>query len=195
MAVTRSKTGYSEGTFPVMVRRPSLPSLPSSLPLTHHPPTHAHARHLNHPNPPTNPALMDPPFQPGVFTLPFPYWHQLNLPPSTSSTDLSNHCLSQLTLLLSQQTAPRDTAAILIEPILGEGGYVPAPPEFLQGLRKVCDEHGILLIIDEVQCGYGRAGRNFAVEESGVRPDILISAKVCGVFFSLFFSSLSGRAL
>lgn len=57
---------------------------------------------------------------------------------------------------------------------------MPAPPEFLQGLRKVCDENGILLIIDEVQCGYGRAGKNFAVEYAGVRPDIMIIAKVRG---------------
>lgn len=69
--------------------------------------------------------------------------------------------------MLSQQTAPRDTAAILIEPVLGEGGYVPAPPAFLQGLRDVCDKHGMLLIIDEVQSGFGRTGKNFAIEYSG----------------------------
>ena len=61
---------------------------------------------------------------------------------------------------------------------MGEGGYVPAPPEFLQGLRKVCDKHGIMLIVDEVQCGFGRTGSFFAIEESGVRPDILVMAKV-----------------
>ena len=59
-------------------------------------------------------------------------------------------CLNQLSLLLSQATNPKDTAAIIIEPVLGEGGYVPAPKEFLEGLRAVCDKHGILLIIDEV---------------------------------------------
>jgi 4-aminobutyrate aminotransferase len=78
---------------------------------------------------------------------------------------------------LQQQTAPSDTAAILIETVLGEGGYVPAPPEFLHGLRKICDENGMLLICDEVQCGMGRTGKMWAVEESGVKPDILVFAK------------------
>jgi 4-aminobutyrate aminotransferase len=86
--------------------------------------------------------------------------------------------LYQLELLLSQQTAPSDTAAIIIEPVLGEGGYVPAPPAFLQGLRAICDKHGLLLIIDEVQSGFGRTGRMFSIEYSGVRPDIMLMAKV-----------------
>jgi 4-aminobutyrate aminotransferase len=87
--------------------------------------------------------------------------------------------LYQLDLILNQQTAPRDTAAILVEPVLGEGGYVPAPDAFLQGLRAVCDKHGILLIVDEVQSGFGRTGKNFMIEYSGVQPDIVIIAKVC----------------
>jgi 4-aminobutyrate aminotransferase len=115
--------------------------------------------------------------QPGVFSIPFPFWHQQGLPPSTPTSVLTSHSLYQLHLLLSQQTSPSDTAAIIIEPVLGEGGYVPAPKEFLEGLRQVCDQHGILLIIDEVQSGFGRTGNWFAIEESGVRPDILIMAK------------------
>lgn len=79
---------------------------------------------------------------------------------------------------MKQQSAPKDTAAILIEPVLGEGGYVPAPPTFLQGVRRICDEHGILLIIDEVQSGFGRTGKLFNIEYSGVRPDIMTMAKV-----------------
>lgn len=109
--------------------------------------------------------------------MPFPYWHHLGVPPSTSASELTSSCLNQLNLLLLQQTSPRDTAAILIEPVLGEGGYVPAPPEFLRGLRMICDDHGILLIIDEVQSGFGRTGKNFFVEYSGVRPDVLTCAK------------------
>ncbi|OJT14912.1 5-aminovalerate aminotransferase DavT [Trametes pubescens] len=132
MAVTKSKTIYSEGTNPLM---------------------------------------------PGVFTLPFPYWHQLGLPADTPSEKLSEMCLHQLSLLLSQATAPTDTAAIIVETVLGEGGYVPTPPAFLRGLREVCDKHGIMLIIDEVQCGYGRTGKHYAIEYSGVRPDIMITAK------------------
>lgn len=86
--------------------------------------------------------------------------------------------LHQLDLVLKQETAPRDTAAIILEPVLGEGGYVPAPPAFVQGLREVCDKHGILLIVDEVQSGFGRTGKMFNIEYSGVRPDIMTLAKV-----------------
>ncbi|KAJ7118546.1 pyridoxal phosphate-dependent transferase [Mycena crocata] len=117
------------------------------------------------------------PYMPGVFTIPFPFWHQLGLPQSTPTSTLVSQCLYQLELVLAQQTAPSDTAAIIVEPVLGEGGYVPTPPAFLQGLRDVCDKHGIMLIMDEVQSGFGRTGRMFAVEESGVRPDVLIIAK------------------
>lgn len=78
---------------------------------------------------------------------------------------------------MKQQTAPGDTAAIVIEPVLGEGGYVAAPPAFLQGLREVCDKHGILLIVDEVQSGFGRTGKFFSIEYSSVKPDIMVIAK------------------
>lgn len=96
---------------------------------------------------------------------------------NVTEDEITEACLTQLELLLLQQTAPKDTAAIIIEPVLGEGGYVPAPVKFLQGLREVCDKHGIMLIIDEVQSGFGRTGKNFAIEYSGVRPDILTCAK------------------
>lgn len=113
-----------------------------------------------------------------MFSTPFPYWHQVGLPPNTSEEELVRLSLYQLELVLKQQSAPKDTAAILIEPVLGEGGYVPAPPTFLQGVRRICDEHGILLIIDEVQSGFGRTGKLFNIEYSGVRPDIMTMAKV-----------------
>lgn len=113
-----------------------------------------------------------------MFSTPFPYWHQVGLPPNTSEEELVRLSLYQLELVLKQQSAPKDTAAILIEPVLGEGGYVPAPPAFLQGVRRICDEHGILLVIDEVQSGFGRTGKLFNIEYSGVRPDIMTMAKV-----------------
>jgi 4-aminobutyrate aminotransferase len=125
------------------------------------------------------------PLMPGVFSIPYPYWHQSNVPVSTPAADLSAHSLYQLELLLAQQTAPADTAAIIIEPVLGEGGYVAAPVEFLQGVRKICDKHNIMLIIDEVQSGFGRAGAWFAIEESGVKPDILVMAKGLGNGFPI----------
>jgi 4-aminobutyrate aminotransferase len=125
------------------------------------------------------------PLMPGVFSIPYPYWHQSNVPVITPAADLSAHSLYQLELLLAQQTAPADTAAIIIEPVLGEGGYVAAPIEFLQGVRKICDKHNIMLIIDEVQSGFGRAGAWFAIEESGVKPDILVMAKGLGNGFPI----------
>lgn len=66
---------------------------------------------------------------------------------------------------------------MVIEPVLGEGGYVPAPPQFMQGLRRVCDEHGILLVADEVQTGFGRTGKMFALEHAGITADIMVMAK------------------
>jgi 4-aminobutyrate aminotransferase len=80
-------------------------------------------------------------------------------------------------LLFKTTTPPEEVAAIVIEPIQGEGGYVPAPKEFLQGLRRICDEHGILLIADEVQSGMGRTGKMFALDHSGVKADIVCIAK------------------
>ncbi|GAA5901042.1 hypothetical protein JCM8208_007601 [Rhodotorula glutinis] len=118
------------------------------------------------------------PLMPGVFTTPYPYWHQLGLPHTTANEELVENALYRLELLLKQETAPRDTAALIIEPVLGEGGYIPAPKGYLEGLRRICDEHGILLIIDEVQTGFGRTGKYFAIEHwPEVRPDIMVIAK------------------
>lgn len=118
------------------------------------------------------------PLMSGVFTTAFPYYSQFgHATADTPTEELVNQSLLQLKLVLSQQTSPSDTAAIILEPVLGEGGYVPAPPSFLRGLRQICDENNILLIIDEVQSGMGRTGKMWFIEESGVRPDILVFAK------------------
>ena len=79
--------------------------------------------------------------------------------------------------ILGRLIAPRDVAAIVVEPIQGEGGYFPAPRSFLEGLREICDEHGILLIADEIQSGMGRTGRWWAIEHAGVEPDMVTTAK------------------
>src|SRR5687767_14243855 len=79
--------------------------------------------------------------------------------------------------ILGRLIAPSDVAAIVIEPIQGEGGYFPAPATFLAGLREICDEHGIMLIADEIQSGMGRTGRWWAMEHAGVQPDIVTTAK------------------
>lgn len=124
-------------------------------------------------------ALLIAVLKPSVFVAPFPFWHQLSLPPSAPEEEVVQKALYQLDLLLSQQINPKEVAAILIEPVLGEGGYVPAPPSYLRSLREICDKHGILLILDEVQTGFGRTGKYFASEYSGVSPDIMTIAKVC----------------
>ena len=83
---------------------------------------------------------------------------------------------------------------MIVEPVLGEGGYVPAPAAWLPGLRERCDEHGILLVFDEVQCGIGRTGRLFAAERFGVAPDVVLFAK--GIASGLPLGGLiAGRAL
>ncbi|KAF8992548.1 acetylornithine aminotransferase [Cyathus striatus] len=129
------------------------------------------------------------PIMPGGYTIPYPYFHQFSTPPTTSPEELTRKCLYELDVLLSQQTSPKDTAAIIVEPVLGEGGYVPAPVEFLRGLREVCDKHEMLLIVDEVQSGFGRAGGGrgewWAIQESGVRPDVFIMAKGLGNGFPI----------
>jgi len=121
----------------------------------------------------------------GVFCAPFPYESQ-------SSGMGVKECLFQLDLLLKQQTSPQDTAAMIIEPVLGEGGYVEAPPAFLQGLKERCDHHGIQLILDEVQTGFGRTGRMFAHHHSGVTPDILVMAK--GIANGIPLAAISSRS-
>jgi len=111
-----------------------------------------------------------------IFVAPFPYAYQFGWDEDTAV----DFCLQQLDLLLHSQTSPQETAAFVIEPVLGEGGYVPAPRRFLQGLRQLCDEHGILLVYDEVQSGFGRTGSMFYLDQANVEPDILVMAKGLG---------------
>src|SRR5512133_1241563 len=113
------------------------------------------------------------PLPSGVFVAPFPYAFRLGM----SEEGASAYALEQLEYLLASQTAPRETAAILIESVMGEGGYIVPPASFMQGLREIADRHGILLIFDEVQSGFGRTGKWFAFEHFGVVPDIITAAK------------------
>jgi 4-aminobutyrate aminotransferase len=89
----------------------------------------------------------------------------------------SEVCLDHLERLFAGQIQAASTAAFIIEPVQGEGGYVPAPISFLQGLRELATRHGILLIADEVQSGYGRTGRMWAFEHAGIVPDVVLAAK------------------
>ncbi|KAL8733739.1 MAG: hypothetical protein Q9166_001932 [cf. Caloplaca sp. 2 TL-2023] len=121
------------------------------------------------------------PLMPGVFSVPFPYCAQCSVANHSSGKfNFENCCMDplvQLELLLKRESAPSGTAAIFIEPVLGEGGYVPPPPQYFARLRDICDKNNILLVADEVQCGFGRTGKMFAVEHWGVRPDIMVMAK------------------
>ena len=113
------------------------------------------------------------PLAAGVFVAPYPYAFRFGWGPE----ETSRFCLDEMELLLLTQTAPQETAAVLIETVLGEGGYVVPPASFLHGLRELCDKHGILLIADEIQCGFGRTGRWFAFEHFDLLPDIMTVAK------------------
>jgi 4-aminobutyrate aminotransferase len=113
------------------------------------------------------------PLAAGVFVAPYPYAYRYGW----GAEETSAWCLRELRHLLASQTAPTETAAIVIEPVLGEGGYVVPPASFLRGVREICDEHGILLVADEVQSGFGRTGKFFAVEHFQLEPDIMTLAK------------------
>ena len=111
---------------------------------------------------------------PGVYHAPYPDSYR---PPFGSET-ASEACLHHLEdRIFAHLVAPEEVAAIVVEPIQGESGYVVAPDSFLQGLREITKKHGILLVADEVQSGMGRTGRMFAIEHSGVKPDIIAIAK------------------
>jgi len=115
------------------------------------------------------------PLLPSVYQNPYPYCFRCPFRQEPDTCGLC--CLQDLQETLKHKIPGDEIAAIIIEPFLGEGGYFPAPPAFLKGLREVCDRHGILLIFDEVQSGMGRTGHWFASELSAVVPDIMTVAK------------------
>ena len=128
------------------------------------------------------------PLMSGVYVAPFPYTYFYGW----SAEETEAFCLKQLRHLLASQTAPEETAAMLLEPVLGEGGYVVPTPGFLAGVQEICREHGILLILDEVQSGFGRTGKWFGFQHFGVEPDIVIMAKGLASGFPL--SGIAARA-
>jgi 4-aminobutyrate aminotransferase/(S)-3-amino-2-methylpropionate transaminase len=123
------------------------------------------------------------PFAPEVYRVPFPDVYR-----GITSRD----ALEALERALSTQVAAETVAAIVVEPVQGEGGFIPAPLEFMAGLRSLCDREGILLVADEVQTGFGRTGRMFAVEHYGVEPDLLVLAK--SIAGGLPLSAVVGKA-
>jgi 4-aminobutyrate aminotransferase len=117
------------------------------------------------------------PFVPGVHHVPYPYAYR-NCLSGQSEEDYALSCARYIEdKLFKTILPPEEVAAIILEPIQGEGGYVVAPTNFLQEIRRICDKHGILLIADEVQSGAGRTGKWWAIEHTGVHPDIVTMAK------------------
>lgn len=113
------------------------------------------------------------PLVPGIFVTPYPYSFYYGW----DDDETSGFAIKELERLFKSQTLPEETAAIIIEPVLGEGGYVVPPRGFIKTLRKICNKYGILLIADEIQSGFGRTGKYFAIDHEDVTPDIMVMAK------------------
>ena len=113
------------------------------------------------------------PYAPEVYRAPFPYSYRMNM----TDQEASAFCISELERMFSGDVAPDQVAAIVIEPVQGEGGFMVAPPGFLRALKAVCEKYGILFVADEIQTGFCRTDRMFAVEHDDVAPDLMIIAK------------------
>jgi 4-aminobutyrate aminotransferase / (S)-3-amino-2-methylpropionate transaminase / 5-aminovalerate transaminase len=123
------------------------------------------------------------PFAPEVYRVPFPHAYR---GPDTAAA------LDALERAFLTQVAPESVAAIVMEPVLGEGGFVVAPTEFVQAVRRICDEHGIVFVVDEVQTGYGRTGRMWGIQHHDVEPDLMVVAK--SIAGGLPLSAVVGKA-
>ena len=123
------------------------------------------------------------PFAPEVYRVPYPHAYR--------GIDVES-ALKSLRRAFVTQVPAESVAAIVMEPILGEGGFVVAPPDFVRGVRSLCDEHGIVFVVDEVQTGFGRTGRMWGVEHHGVEPDLMVVAK--SIAAGLPLSGVIGKA-
>lgn len=133
------------------------------------------------------------PLLPSVYFAPYPYCYRCPLGRQQGSCALE--CLGRLEEMFQRLVDPSQVAAVLIEPVLGEGGYVVPPQGYLKGLRELCDRHGILLIFDEVQTGFGRTGAMFAAQAVGVNPDIMAVAKGIASGFPLSATAAPSRLM
>jgi 4-aminobutyrate aminotransferase/(S)-3-amino-2-methylpropionate transaminase len=129
------------------------------------------------------------PFMPEVYRLPVPYAYRCA---DCLETPCERHSPEYISEIFRAYVAPESVAAVVVEPVLGEGGFVIPPPDYFRGLKRICEEHGILFIADEVQTGFARTGRMFAIEHFGVEPDVMITAKSLSGGTPL--SALTGRA-
>jgi 4-aminobutyrate aminotransferase/(S)-3-amino-2-methylpropionate transaminase len=130
------------------------------------------------------------PFAPEVYRLPFPYVYRR--PSFMTEDEYVEECIQRLDHALIAQVDPEAVAAIVIEPVQGEGGFIPTPPRFLERIREICTQYGIVMVADEVQCGFGRTGRMFAVEHYGIVPDLVVTAKSLAAGMPL--AAVTGKA-
>ena len=130
------------------------------------------------------------PFPAEIYRLPFPNLYRRPAP--MNEEEYVDFCISQLNNALIAQIDPNYVAAIVIEPVQGEGGFVPTPPRFMRRIREICDEYGIVMIADEIQAGFGRTGKLFAMEHYGIAADLMTTAKSLGA--GLPISAVTGRA-
>ena len=128
------------------------------------------------------------PYATEVYRAPFPYPYRMNMTPQDAST----YCIQELERMFVGEVAPDQVAAIVIEPVQGEGGFMVAPPGFLRALKAICEKHGILFVADEIQSGFCRTGQMFAVEHDQVAPELMIIAKSMGAGMPI--SGVVGRA-
>src|SRR5260370_852446 len=116
------------------------------------------------------------PYAPEVYRAPYPYPYRMNMTPQEATA----YCIQELERIFVADVAPDQVAAIIVEPVQGEGGFMVAPPGFLRALKTVCEKYNILFVAAEIQSGFCRTGRMFAVDHDGVEPDLLIIAKSMG---------------
>jgi 4-aminobutyrate aminotransferase / (S)-3-amino-2-methylpropionate transaminase / 5-aminovalerate transaminase len=128
------------------------------------------------------------PYAPEVYRAPYPYPYRMNMTPQEATA----FCIQELERMFVGEVAPDQVAAVIIEPVQGEGGFMVAPPGFLQALKAVCEKYNMLFVADEIQSGFCRTGRMFAVEHDGVAPDLVIIAKSMGAGMPI--SGVVGRA-
>jgi 4-aminobutyrate aminotransferase/(S)-3-amino-2-methylpropionate transaminase len=130
------------------------------------------------------------PFASDIVRLPMP--NEYRAQDGMSAEQCVNWGIRQLEQAFVAQVDPSEVAAVVIEPVQGEGGFVPAPPRFLQRIRELCDQHGIVMIADEVQCGFARTGKLFALEHYGLAADIIVTGKSLGAGMPI--AATTGRA-
>ena len=130
------------------------------------------------------------PFAPEIYRIPFPNVYRR--PEEMSEESFVEWSCWQLENALVAQVDPSAVAAIVIEPVQGEGGFLPTPPRFLERIRQLCTQHGIVMIADEIQCGFGRTGKLFACEHYGIVPDLITTGKSLGAGMPI--AAVTGRA-